>query len=126
MFGKTHAFSSFSVSDIPAAKDFYGKTLGVEVDEMEGMGLNLKFPNGGRVFVYPKDDHSPATFTVLNFPVEDLEQAVDQLAGKGIKFEQYEGTDAKGINRGDEGPAIAWFKDPFGNFLSVLEGEMGS
>jgi hypothetical protein len=93
---------------------------------MEGMGLTLKFANGGRVFVYPKPDHSAATFTVLNFPVDDIERAVAELAKRGIEFEQYEGTDAQGINRGDQGPAIAWFKDPFGNFLSVLEGDTSS
>ena len=88
-------------------------------------GLGLRFPNGGRVFIYPKDDHQPATFTVLNFPVDDLDAAVDDLTAKGVTFERYEGMphDAKGIVRSpspDMGPDIAWFKDPAGNILSVL------
>jgi catechol 2,3-dioxygenase-like lactoylglutathione lyase family enzyme len=119
MFGEVHAFSSFSVNDLAAAKQFYGDTLGLKIDEQpEGLGLHLA--NGGRVFLYPKDDHVPATFTVLNFPVDDIEKAVEQLAGLGVTFESYPDTDEKGINRG-MGPDIAWFKDPAGNFLSVLE-----
>ena len=116
------AFSGFSVDDIEKAREFYGDTLGLEVGD-GGMGtLHLRLGGNG-VFVYPKDNHAPATFTVLNFPVEDIEQAVAELKRKGIRFEQYEGdlkTDEQGIFRGD-GPLIAWFKDPAGNILSVLE-----
>ena len=118
MFGDTPAFSSFSVDDLAAAKKFYGETLGLRIDEQpEGLGLELS--GGGRVFIYPKEDHVPATFTVLSFPVEDLDKVVEQLAGRGVSFERYPSTDDKGINRG-EGPDIAWFKDPAGNFLAAL------
>ena len=122
MFQKSNAFSSFSVNDIAAAKQFYGGTLGLDVTEMDGM-LQLQLGGGGTVNVYPKPNHAPATFTVLNFPVEDVERAVDALTAQGVRFEQYEGelaTDAKGILRG-QGPVIAWFQDPAGNILSVLE-----
>lgn len=122
MFKDTKAFSSFSVDDVPRAKRFYGETLGLNVsEEMGGLGLHLG--GGGEVFVYPKDDHTAASFTVLNFPVEGIDEAVEQLTKAGVRFEQYEGeleTDEKGIFRG-EGPTIAWFKDPAGNILSVLE-----
>ena len=118
MFGEIHAFSSLSVDDLAAAKRFYGDILGLKIDE-EPEGLGLQLANGGRVFLYPKKDHVPATFTVLNFPVADLEKAVAQLAEAGVSFEKYPETDDKGINRGT-GPDIAWFKDPAGNFLSVL------
>ncbi|PYT00450.1 MAG: glyoxalase [Acidobacteria bacterium] len=123
----TGTFSSFSVDDIEEAREFYGKTLGVDVSDNEEGGLELSFPNSGSVFVYPKDDHEAATFTVLNFLVDDIDTAVDDLAGRGIEFESYDGemeTDEKGIFRGaddDNGPNIAWFKDPAGNFLSVIE-----
>jgi catechol 2,3-dioxygenase-like lactoylglutathione lyase family enzyme len=120
MLGEVEAFSGFSVNDLPAAQKFYREILGLKVTE-EPAGLGLQLAGGGRVFIYPKPDHVPATFTVLNFRVEDIEKAVEQLAELGINFESYEGTDDKGINRGDRGPAIAWFKDPSGNFLSVLE-----
>jgi catechol 2,3-dioxygenase-like lactoylglutathione lyase family enzyme len=120
MFKDTNAFSSFSVRDIPEAKDFYGQTLGLDVVEESEGALALQLGGGGRVLVYPKEDHTPATFTVLNFPVDNIEGAVDALGERGIKFESYPGTDEKGIHRG-EGPLIAWFKDPAGNFLSVLE-----
>jgi|SRR5687768_14847326 len=122
----TGAFSSFSVNDVKQAKDFYGKTLGIEVSDTEE-GLELNVEDSGAVFLYPKDDHEPATFTVLNFNVDDIEQAVDELTKRGIEFESYEGemeTDEKGIFRGKDnggGPNIAWFKDPAGNFLSVIE-----
>ena len=120
MFKDTNAFSSFSVRDIAEAKEFYGRTLGLDVvEESEGM-LTLQLGGGGRVLVYPKEDHTPATFTVLNFPVDDIERTVNALGERGIKFESYPGTDEKGIHRG-EGPLVAWFKDPAGNFLSVLE-----
>jgi predicted enzyme related to lactoylglutathione lyase len=128
MFKDAHAFSSFSVDDLQKAKTFYGETLGLAISEMKE-GLALKIAGGGDVFLYPKPNHEPATFTVLNFPVAEIEQAVDQLTKLGVRFEQYEGamkTDEKGIFRGadrGEGPNIAWFKDPSGNILSVLEGE---
>ena len=126
MFKDTKAFSSFSVDDLQKAKEFYGQTLGLEVSETKE-GLGLRLAGGGQVFIYPKPNHTPASFTVLNFPVDDIEQSVDALAKLGVRFEHYEGeikTDAKGIFRGadrDEGPNIAWFKDPAGNILSVLE-----
>jgi len=123
MFKNTQAFSTFSADDIPRAKKFYGETLGLDVsDQMDGLALHLS--GGGEVFVYPKgDDHTPASFTVLNFVVENVENAVDELTKAGVSFEHYEGelaTDEKGIFHG-EGPTIAWFKDPAGNILSVLE-----
>jgi predicted enzyme related to lactoylglutathione lyase len=105
-----------------AAKEFYGTTLGVPVEEIPA-GLRLKIGNG--ILVYPKPDHVPATYTVLNFPVDNIDQAVDELTEKGIKFEHYAGlTDHKGVARGlahDRGPDIAWFKDPAGNILSILQ-----
>ena len=123
MFKNTQAFSTFSADDIPRAKKFYGETLGLDVsDQMDGLAVHLS--GGGEVFVYPKgDDHTPASFTVLNFVVENVENAVDELTKAGVSFEPYEGelaTDEKGIFHG-EGPTIAWFKDPAGNILSVLE-----
>ena len=122
MFKDSKAFSGFSSNDIPASKRFYGETLGLDVsEEMSGLGLHLG--GGGEVFIYPKDNHVPATFTVLNFPVEDIEDVVDRLTEAGVSFERYGGfeQDEKGIARGSEGPAIAWFKDPAGNILSVLQ-----
>jgi catechol 2,3-dioxygenase-like lactoylglutathione lyase family enzyme len=122
MFKDTHAFSGFSVNDIPRAKQFYGETLGLNVTEENGM-LVLHLAGGGTVLVYPKENHEPATFTILNFPVPDVEETVDRLTQAGVPFEHYEGdlqTDEKGIMRG-EGPTIAWFKDPAGNILSVLD-----
>jgi predicted enzyme related to lactoylglutathione lyase len=120
MFKDSMAFSTFSADDIPRAKQFYGETLGLNVeDQMDGLAVHLA--GGGEVFIYPKDDHAPATFTVLNFAVDDIDDAVDRLSSAGVAFERYEGMeqDEKGINRG-EGPEIAWFKDPAGNILSVL------
>lgn len=127
MFKDTQAFSSFSVSDLQPAREFYGNTLELEVSSDEDMGfLQLLLAGGGRVMIYPKSDHAPATFTVLNFPVQDIDTAVDELAKRGIEFERYEGfdQDERGIARGGEGrgPSIAWFKDPAGNILSVLKG----
>jgi len=115
------AFSGFSTNDVEAAKRFYGETLGVDVSDDHGM-LNLKLAGGQRVLIYPKDDHVPATFTVLNFEVADIDDAVDDLAAKGVAFERYEGSgqDAKGIAR-QYPPPIAWFKDPAGNVLSVIQ-----
>ncbi len=127
MFKDSKAFSGYSVNDLDAARTFYAETLGLDVVE-EPAGLGLNFANGGQVFLYPKDGHTPATFTVLNFPVADIDAAVDELTGKGVRFERYEGemaTDAKGIFRGasqDAGPDIAWFTDPAGNILSVIGG----
>lgn len=126
MFKDTKAFSSFSVDDLKKAKDFYGQTLGLQVSETKE-GLGLQIAGGGQVFLYPKPNHAAASFTVLNFPVNDIDKAVDELTARGVSFESYEGemkTDAKGIFRGasqGEGPNIAWFKDPAGNILSVLE-----
>ena len=121
MFRDSHAFSGFSVNDIPKAKSFYGETLGLEVSEENGM-LTLHLATGGRVLIYPKDDHQPATFTILNFPVDAIDAAVDKLTGLGIQFERYpdSGQDERAIAR-EYGPPIAWFKDPAGNILSVLE-----
>jgi predicted enzyme related to lactoylglutathione lyase len=121
MFGTTKAFSGFSVDDIPAAKAFYGETLGIKVSEEHGL-LTLHIAGDRDVLVYPKPDHTPATFTILNFPVADIDQAVDQLTARGVRFERYDKikTDEKGIHRGD-GPPIAWFTDPAGNVLSVLQ-----
>jgi catechol 2,3-dioxygenase-like lactoylglutathione lyase family enzyme len=125
MFRNARAFSGFSVGDLASAKDFYGKTLGLEVSE-NPQGLQLKIAGGNPIFVYAKGgDHVPATYTILNFPVEDIDKAVDKLTGKGIKLEHYgDFTDERGIARGrakNEGPDIAWFKDPAGNILSVLQ-----
>jgi predicted enzyme related to lactoylglutathione lyase len=122
MFNKTKAFSGFSVDDIAAAKEFYGETLGLDVSEEYGM-LTLHIDQGGDIVIYPKEDHTPATFTILNFPVDDVDQAVATLSERGVTFERYEGfgQDEKGIARGDQGPPIAWFTDPAGNILSVLE-----
>ncbi len=122
MFRESHAFSGFSSNDIPRAKEFYAQALGLEVTEGNGM-LTLHLAGGGTVLIYPKDDHEPASFTVLNFPVADIDEAVDRLTEAGIRFERYEGPDqdARGIMRG-QGPSIAWFKDPAGNILSVLQG----
>jgi catechol 2,3-dioxygenase-like lactoylglutathione lyase family enzyme len=120
MFKATKAFSGFSVGDIPKAKEFYSKMLGLDVTEEFGM-LNLHIAGGNRILVYPKPDHTPATFTILNFPVSNIDQAVDELTKRGVHFEHYfDGQDEKGIMRGN-GPNIAWFKDPAGNVLSVIE-----
>lgn len=128
MFKNTNVFSSFSVDDIQKARQFYGEVLGLEFSTpMDQLELH---PAGGvRIFVYGKPNHVPATFTVLNFAVDDIEKAVDELTKKGVRFEIYnEGqmkTDGKGIMR-DGGPKIAWFKDPAGNFLSVVEDSQSS
>ena len=124
MFKDTKAFSSFSSDDLEKAREFYGGMLGLEVAELDMGVLEVRINGGNNIIVYPKPDHVPATFTVLNFPVNDIEEAVDTLAKKGVRFEQYGGeieTDKKGICRSSEGPKIAWFKDPAGNILSVLE-----
>lgn len=125
LFKNSKAFSSFSVDDLQKAKKFYGATLGLEVDERPE-GLELRLGGGGQVFIYPKPNHTPASFTILNFPVDDIDQAVGQLVKHGVTFEHYDQpeikTDEKGIARSDgRGPNIAWFKDPAGNILSVLQ-----
>jgi predicted enzyme related to lactoylglutathione lyase len=119
MLEHSKAFSGFSVDDIPQAKQFYGETLGLHVTEEHGM-LTLHTPEDHNTLIYPKPNHEPATFTILNFPVPDIESTIDELTGRGVTFEHYEGTDPKGINRRG-GPLIAWFKDPAGNTLSVLQ-----
>jgi len=122
MLKDSKAFSGFSVNDIQKAKKFYGETLGLEVSETHGL-LNLHLAGGTRVLIYPKPNYAPASFTPVNFPVGNIEEAVGQLTKRGVQFERYEGelkTDEKGIFRGG-GPLIAWFKDPAGNILSVLE-----
>ena len=122
MFRDTKAFSGFAVPDIATAKAFYGDTLGLDLTEENGM-LTLHLAGGRDTIVYPKPDHVPATYTILNFPVDDVEAAVDELTSRGVVFERYEGTpvetDAKGVFRGG-GPLIAWFTDPSGNVLSVI------
>ncbi|MCB5165795.1 VOC family protein [Streptomyces bambusae] len=123
MLAASRAFSGFSVDDLEAAKTFYGDTLGLSVSDDRGM-LFLRLEGGGTVLMYPKDNHEPATFTVLNFPVADIDEAVDALVAQGVAIERYEGFehDAKGVVRGGgPEPAIAWFKDPAGNVLSVIQ-----
>ncbi len=123
MFRETKAFSGFSVDDVPRAKAFYGETLGLEVTEENGM-LRLHIAGGATILVYPKPNQVPATFTILNFPVADIEATVDALTERGVTFQKYDTdylkTDAKGIARGG-GPLIAWFTDPAGNILAVLQ-----
>jgi predicted enzyme related to lactoylglutathione lyase len=123
MLGNSQAFSGFAVDDVPRAKLFYETMLGLEVSEENGL-LTLHLGSGAKVLAYPKPDHEPAGFTVLNFPVADIEATVTELASRGIEFERYEGTpvetDELGIFRGG-GPLIAWFKDPAGNVLSVIQ-----
>ncbi|NWF27227.1 VOC family protein [Streptomyces sp. PKU-EA00015] len=125
MFRNTKAFSGFSVNDLGRAKQFYGDTLGLEVEESGGGDMRMLFitlGSGARVLVYPKDDHRPADFTILNFEVDDVDAAVDELGRRGVTFEKYPQfeADEKGIVR-QAGPTIAWFKDPAGNVLSVLQ-----
>ncbi len=124
MLANTKAFSGFSVDDIDAAKRFYGDTLGLQVSENDA-GLTLHIDGRG-ILIYPKDNHEPATFTILNFPVDDVEGTVAWLTERGVEFERYEGTeietDEQGIFRGG-GPLIAWFKDPAGNVLSVIKAD---
>jgi catechol 2,3-dioxygenase-like lactoylglutathione lyase family enzyme len=124
MLTTSNAFSSFSVKDIQEAKEFYSKTLGLEVTSGPEGTLVVPLASGAKALMYPKSNHQPATFTVLNFPVDSVEKAVDELSQRGVRFEVYDEpnlkTDARGISRGN-GPTIAWFKDPAGNILSVLE-----
>ncbi|MBX3549602.1 MAG: VOC family protein [Xanthobacteraceae bacterium] len=123
MLRASDAFGGFSVNDIPAAMKFYGDTLGLKVSEDHDI-MTIHLSNGGSVIAYPKENHEPATFTILNFPVVDVDKSVEALKEKGVKFEHYDmndiKTDAKGIMRGN-GPTIAWFKDPAGNILSVID-----
>ena len=122
MLGNSKAFSGFSTNDIAAAREFYGGTLGLDVSEDMGM-LTLKFSGGHTVLIYPKDDHQPATYTTLNIEVDDIDEAVDKLVAAGVSFEHYgegAGQDAKGVAR-EYGPPIAWFKDPAGNIISVIQ-----
>jgi predicted enzyme related to lactoylglutathione lyase len=127
MKGTKSVFTSYSVTDLDRARDFYSNILGLAVEKNE-MGLLLNLPGGGVVFLYPKKNHQPATFTVLNFEVEDIDDTVDSLAKKGIKFKRYEGilADEKGIARGfqaNQGPDIAWFEDPDGNIIAVMQSQ---
>ncbi len=122
MLANSHAFSSFSVDNVRTAREFYGGTLGLSVAEEDGF-LTVRLAGGATVLLYPKRNHEPATFTVLNFPVPDVDVAVDELTRRGVRFEIYSqpefATDDKGIARG--GPTIAWFRDPAGNILSVID-----
>jgi catechol 2,3-dioxygenase-like lactoylglutathione lyase family enzyme len=122
MFAETKAFSGFAVDDLQAAREFYEGTLGLNVSEENGL-LNLHLAGDRNTLVYPKPDYVPATYTILNFPVADIDEAVDRLAERGVRFERYDGfeQDEKGISRIENAPAIAWFTDPAGNILSVLE-----
>jgi catechol 2,3-dioxygenase-like lactoylglutathione lyase family enzyme len=123
VLGSSKAFSGFAVDDVPRARAFYAETLGIEVTEANGM-LTLHLGGDRPTLVYPKPHHVPATYTILNFPVDDVEAAVDELTARGVRFEHYEGTpaetDPKGVFRGG-GPLIAWFTDPAGNILSVVQ-----
>ena len=122
MLTDSHAFSGFSADDIEACRTFYADTLGLEVTDESGM-LNLHLGGGANVLIYPKDDHQPATYTCLNFPVSDIDATVDRLIARGVTLLRYDGMDQdeRGISRGEYGPPIAWFTDPAGNILSVLE-----
>jgi catechol 2,3-dioxygenase-like lactoylglutathione lyase family enzyme len=123
MFKNNPAFSSFSVKDLQKAKEFYGRTLGLDVREIPE-GLQLQISGGGTVFIYAKPNHTPATFTILNFSVENVEKAVAALGKQGVRFERYDQDDIKTDERGifgGPGMRVAWFKDPAGNILSVLE-----
>ena len=123
MLKNSKAFSGFSANDIEKEEEFYSGTLGLDVSEAHGI-LTLRLSGGNNVIIYPKPNHVPAAFTVLNFPVDNVDLAVDELKKRGVRFEQYNlpdlKTDEKGIMRGN-GPTIAWFKDPAGNILSVIE-----
>jgi catechol 2,3-dioxygenase-like lactoylglutathione lyase family enzyme len=121
MFTNTHAFSGFAVDDVEKAREFYGETLGLKTSEEHGL-LTLHLAGDRDTLIYPKPNHTPADFTILNFPVDDIESAVDELSARGVSFERYDGMeqDEKGIMRAG-GPYIAWFRDPAGNVLSVLQ-----
>jgi catechol 2,3-dioxygenase-like lactoylglutathione lyase family enzyme len=121
MFTNTKAFSGFAVDDVDKAREFYSETLGLKVSEENGL-LTLHIADDRPTLVYPRPNHTPAEYTILNFPVDDIDQAVDDLTARGVQFERYEGfeQDERGIMR-EEGPPIAWFKDPAGNVLSVIQ-----
>ena len=121
MFADTKAFSGFAVDDLQKAREFYGETLGIKTSEEHGL-LTLHIAGDRATLIYPRKDHTPADYTILNFPVDDIDEAVDGLAARGVSFERYEGfdQDEKGVAR-NAGPQIAWFKDPAGNVLSVLQ-----
>ena len=123
MLADSKAFSGFAVPNLQQAREFYNGILGLRVSEAHDL-LTLHLAGGRDTLVYPKPDHAPATYTILNFPVEDIEEAVDELAARGVSFERYDGfdQDERGIARAEDGPAIAWFTDPAGNILAVLEG----
>jgi catechol 2,3-dioxygenase-like lactoylglutathione lyase family enzyme len=131
MLRDVKAFPGFSVDDVPRAKEFYGTTLGLEVADaalgVDGAdvpaGLDIHLGPGTRIGIYPKPDHTPATFTILNFVVQDIERTVDELAARGVRFEHYATpkTDAKGIHRSPEVHPVAWFRDPAGNILSIIQ-----
>jgi predicted enzyme related to lactoylglutathione lyase len=124
MFANTKAYSGFAVDDLAKAREFYGETLGLRTSVIseEGGVMSLDLAGDRGTLVYQKPDFTPATYTILNFPVDDIDKAVDELAARGVRFERYDRfeQDEKGISRG-EGPYIAWFKDPAGNVLSVLQ-----
>jgi predicted enzyme related to lactoylglutathione lyase len=124
MFANTKAYSGFAVDDLAKAREFYGETLGLRTSVIseEGGVMSLDLAGDRGTLVYQKPDFTPATYTILNFPVDDIDKAVDELAARGVRLERYDGfeQDEKGISRG-EGPYIAWFKDPAGNVLSVLQ-----
>jgi catechol 2,3-dioxygenase-like lactoylglutathione lyase family enzyme len=121
MFENTNAFSGFAVDDLEQARQFYTGTLGIPTSEEHGL-VTLHLAGGRDTLIYPKAEHTPATYTILNFPVDDIDKAVDELTSRGVRFERYEGAeqDEKGISRGG-GPYIAWFTDPAGNILAVLQ-----
>ena len=125
MLENSKAFSSFAVNDIPKAKDFYQNILGLTIEDNPMGIIELKISGSSNIMIYPKPNHEPATFTVLNFPVDNIDKTVDKLIEKGVTFEHYDQeylkTDKKGISRGNGGPNIDWFKDPAGNIISVLE-----
>jgi catechol 2,3-dioxygenase-like lactoylglutathione lyase family enzyme len=125
MFTNTKAFSGFAVDDLEKAREFYGGTLGIEVSQEADQLLTLHLAGDRPTIIYLKPDFQPATYTILNFPVDDIDEAVDELTSRGVSFERYDGMeqDEKGVMRG-QGPDIAWFKDPAGNILSVLSGDM--
>jgi catechol 2,3-dioxygenase-like lactoylglutathione lyase family enzyme len=122
MFANTKAYSGFAVDDLQAAREFYGETLGLNISVMSEHLMSLDLAGDRSTLVYQKPDYTPATYTILNFPVDDIDKVVDQLSARGVRFERYDDSqqDEKGISRG-EGPYIAWFKDPAGNVLSVLQ-----
>ena len=124
MFDNSKAYSGFAVDDLDKAEKFYGETLGIDAERIEGAPLvNLHLAGGRDTLIYEKPDFEPATYTILNFPVAEVEKAVDELVERGVRFERYDGfgQDERGISRAEGGPLIAWFRDPAGNILAVLE-----